>query len=357
MKKFIIGFLCGAALAMSTAVAASDSIQAYLFPSLVQIHSEEMTRTIDGTDAEPIINYNNQAYIPLRAFAEAMGAKVTYEAASPANQYVHQIGIFDESEEYGEELRDPEGYISIEQLDRGKISNGSAIISSGTFKVNKELNDKQIEIVLLDRSGLQRGSSEYVYIVDSDIRPPQAEETRSFLTSIIFDDKLDIGSYQIKVRDRMQLFRYEEAPMFLEGGIVAALYPPNSLDDGHIKADQIAPFKVIFDNNSEYNIILNKFKWQFNVYKLDEQEQPADLVYSEALPSVEGAMPSLSGYRLIIPWNPVDEDGAPLESGRYRVSLEMPRDVSYSLQGSHELITEDRLMNTRTPSAFHVEIE
>lgn len=199
------------------------------------------------------------------------------------------------------------------------------------------------------------GVSEYVHIVDSDIRPPQAGETRSFLTRITFDDNLEIGSYQIKVRDRMQLFRYEEAPMFLGGGIVAALYPPGSFD-GQLGAEEIAPFTVVFNNYRVDNIILNTFEWQLNVYKLDEQDQPADLVFSEVLPSVEGALPSLSGYSFTIPWNPVNEDGLPLESGRYSISLEMPRNVSYSLQGNHEIITEERLMNTRTPFGFHVDI-
>ncbi len=81
MKKYIIGFVCGVVIATSTTVIATDSIQAYLFPSEVVIRSGETIRPIDINGENTVINYNNRAYIPLRTFAEAMGAEVRNHSA------------------------------------------------------------------------------------------------------------------------------------------------------------------------------------------------------------------------------------------------------------------------------------
>jgi hypothetical protein len=82
VKKFIIGLLCGAVLSMTTVAVATNAIQAVLFPSKVTFYTNNMIKELDGTGDNTILNYNNKAYIPLRSFADAMGAKVTYGAPS-----------------------------------------------------------------------------------------------------------------------------------------------------------------------------------------------------------------------------------------------------------------------------------
>ncbi|RKN75855.1 hypothetical protein [Paenibacillus ginsengarvi] len=61
MKKFIVGLVCGAAIASSTAVIASDTLQAYLFPSQVAITNKGTIQPIDVTAENTLINYNNKA--------------------------------------------------------------------------------------------------------------------------------------------------------------------------------------------------------------------------------------------------------------------------------------------------------
>jgi hypothetical protein len=93
MKKFAIGLFCGLLLSLATVVFASNSIQAILFPSKVWFHSNGAVKELDSTVENEVLNYNNKAYIPLRAFAEAMGAAVGYESASSREDGMNKIEI------------------------------------------------------------------------------------------------------------------------------------------------------------------------------------------------------------------------------------------------------------------------
>jgi hypothetical protein len=93
MKKFMIGIVCGVFLSFSSVVAASEAIQAILFPSKVIFHVNNSEKQLDGAKDDPILSYNNKAYIPLRTFAEAMGATVAYESASVRADGKHKIDI------------------------------------------------------------------------------------------------------------------------------------------------------------------------------------------------------------------------------------------------------------------------
>ncbi|GMX65757.1 hypothetical protein Elgi_50280 [Paenibacillus elgii] len=42
MRKYVIGFVCGACVSMSTMVYASDAIQAFLFPVKISFNDKKM---------------------------------------------------------------------------------------------------------------------------------------------------------------------------------------------------------------------------------------------------------------------------------------------------------------------------
>lgn len=92
MKKFVAGLICGAALSMTTVAVASDTIQAILFPSKITFEMKGNQAILD-TDENPVLNYNDKTYIPLRAFAEAMGANVDFVAGSEATGGLHLIKV------------------------------------------------------------------------------------------------------------------------------------------------------------------------------------------------------------------------------------------------------------------------
>jgi hypothetical protein len=93
VKNYIIGLLCGVVLSMTTVAFAANTIQAILFPSKITFHVNNTSKEIDGAGDNPILNYNNKTYIPLRAFADAMGSNVTYEKSTDKGS-IPKIEIF-----------------------------------------------------------------------------------------------------------------------------------------------------------------------------------------------------------------------------------------------------------------------
>jgi hypothetical protein len=76
LKKFVLGLICGIGLTATTAVYASDTIQAYLFPAKFVFNGE--TKELD-TNEYVVLNHNGHAYVPVRFVAENMGKIVKYE--------------------------------------------------------------------------------------------------------------------------------------------------------------------------------------------------------------------------------------------------------------------------------------
>lgn len=74
LKKFVAGVVVGTFLTATTAVYASDAIQAVLFPVKYRINGKESTLTAYET-----INYKDSAYVPLRFVSDELGAAVVYD--------------------------------------------------------------------------------------------------------------------------------------------------------------------------------------------------------------------------------------------------------------------------------------
>ncbi|MBD0381807.1 DUF4309 domain-containing protein [Paenibacillus sedimenti] len=75
MKRFILGLICGIGLTATTAVYASDTIQAYLFKANYTINGESKALGEEYTT----LNVNGHAYVPIRWIAESMGKIVNYD--------------------------------------------------------------------------------------------------------------------------------------------------------------------------------------------------------------------------------------------------------------------------------------
>lgn len=92
MRKWLFGFICGALVLVLLAASPSNVINGVLFQSQVTFHDGENVKRFDTAGGNLILNYNNKAYIPLRAFAEEMGATVGYE--QPGSDGLHKIDIY-----------------------------------------------------------------------------------------------------------------------------------------------------------------------------------------------------------------------------------------------------------------------
>jgi hypothetical protein len=74
VKKFILGLTCGIALTATTAVYASDTIQAYLFPAKFEVNGQSK----ELNSEYKVLNYNGHAYVPIRFIGESLGLGVRY---------------------------------------------------------------------------------------------------------------------------------------------------------------------------------------------------------------------------------------------------------------------------------------
>jgi hypothetical protein len=105
LKKFILGLSCGVALTATTAVYASNSIQAFLFPAKVVINGETKNPSQSGYE---MINYDGHAYVPIRYMAENLGSKVVYDEDSNTITVDDGFNIIDANN-----LESSAGYVSV----------------------------------------------------------------------------------------------------------------------------------------------------------------------------------------------------------------------------------------------------
>ncbi|WP_159888171.1 hypothetical protein [Paenibacillus puerhi] len=143
MKKFILGLICGIGLTASTAVFASPSIQALLFPAVLQFHVNGEVKKIDGTGENGVLNYNNKAYVPLRLFAETTGATVDYRSKSISDPDKPQIDVYLGSDSMFT-VHDSQGYISIGDIETHFTPEQKTV--TGLLKVNKPFTTRNINL-------------------------------------------------------------------------------------------------------------------------------------------------------------------------------------------------------------------
>jgi hypothetical protein len=121
MKKFIAGLICGIGLSTTTAIYASETIQAFLFPVEYRFNGEARQLSSEYTT----LNYNGYAYVPLRFVAENMGAKVGYDGGNRVISVLlpeHQQIITDEQNQLHV------GNISLEQTATGTLVKGQLLL-------------------------------------------------------------------------------------------------------------------------------------------------------------------------------------------------------------------------------------
>ncbi|CAG7623044.1 hypothetical protein PAESOLCIP111_02472 [Paenibacillus solanacearum] len=84
MKKvpFTLALSAGLLIAGTTTVFAADAVKAVLFP--IQVFIQQKAQTLPAES--PILNYNNQTYVPLRFFSEQLGQQVDYKQGAANEQ-------------------------------------------------------------------------------------------------------------------------------------------------------------------------------------------------------------------------------------------------------------------------------
>jgi hypothetical protein len=357
LRKYIIGFICGIALSISTVVFAANTIQGYLFPSRVLFHMNDTVREIDGSGDNAVINYNNKAYIPLRAFTDAMGATVTFTPSSSVTSYLNKIDIYDGPAipiDKGLTLKDSEGYVSISNLKVVKDKNGNEFLTSGIIQINKDITWKTVEFHFSDITDPNQAVSSYMYILNEDIDKPEAGDIRPFQTSVVMNER-NLQSLSVVVRDTLKQYPVTgDATGTMWGNPIAIHFGPrfNNFNDGVLPLGEISPFSIDVVNTSADNIVIQPYDLIFEVYKTDANYQLKELVYSFKLPRSNGTLAQNSRYSVTIPWNQRGTNGKFITAGKYAVRLKAPANLQYYKEGSDDIINYPLFLRT---SGFNVE--
>lgn len=310
---------------------ASGLVQVYLSPSQVFFHLDNTIKEIDVSGDSGILYYQDRIYVPLRTFATAMGATINYGAASPATGNLNRIDIYSSSQldEKDLTIQDPEGYVSIGNLNIIKDKNGYSVLTSGTIQVNKELTGKAIDILV----GPNRYKA-WVYIQNEDIEQPKVGDIRPFQTNFIFDQ--EISPVAVDVHDILKPEIWEDISK-LSGNPIAIMIGP-LISSNEILMGKVVPVRVDVFNSSDNALTVDPFNVGVDIYKDNPQDQSSELVYSCKLPTISGTISRKSGFPITVFWNQRNLVGDYVLPGEYYVCLKDPV-IYYSPVGSNDRIT------------------
>ncbi|KRF06771.1 hypothetical protein ASG89_18085 [Paenibacillus sp. Soil766] len=128
MKKYLLGLTCGIALTATTAVYASETINAYLFPVKYVFNGQSKELANEYTT----LNYNGHAYVPIRFVAENMGSTVGYDESTQ----IIKIN-YNNDESHPVNLTDNEAKDILKLLIPKAVKFYGVFNGTGSFKVDK----------------------------------------------------------------------------------------------------------------------------------------------------------------------------------------------------------------------------
>jgi hypothetical protein len=333
--NFFTGLCLGAGLSACTVTLASDSIQAVLFPSKVHFLVNGTVKEIGGSGDNAILNYNNKTYIPLRTFAESIGATVNYQPSSEETDHNHIIDIYAGMSENDFNMQDKNGYVSLGHINiqpaNTQQPDSTDVKITGLLKINKDLAGKKIELDALDQEGNRIGSTDVDRLNDlkqGDIIPLDR--------TIHVRGKMN--SYQIQVKDSWALTTrsfFHDGMLLLDEGLV--------FGKGHIDTDKKGLVQTLqFKNQGKQSINIQPLAIQYQILKVDGDQNR--LLFSYKLTPLEGEIPVYGWYEARLPvWNLKDTNGNPVTPGKYVVQIVIPDSLDYTMEGSDEVKTLTRL--------------
>ncbi|MFE5323668.1 hypothetical protein ACFQ88_33785 [Paenibacillus sp. NPDC056579] len=333
MKKvcFVAGLCAGIGLSLGTAAFASGSIQAVLFPSKVNFLVNDTVRQMDNADNE-VLNYNNKTYIPLRTFADSMGAVVEFVPGSPETGGHNKINIYSGMSASTLGKQDPQGYVSYGSLTIKQTNAESKTASvTGLLKVNKPLTGKKIELVAMNAEGKRIGSAD----IDMWDRLQQGDIIE--LNQALYLSG-SISSCQIEVKDSWALTTrdfFHDGMLLMNEGLVFGM---GSIDPSKGGLVQTLQFK----NQGGKAIRIEPLNVEYQIVKIEDgQEQ---VMFSHKLAPLTGEVPEYGWYEAKLPvWNLKDSDGRPVTPGTYVAKIVIPDGLQYTVEGSAEVQTLSRL--------------
>ncbi|MFC4775814.1 hypothetical protein ACFO9Q_03350 [Paenibacillus sp. GCM10023252] len=360
-KKMVLALACGAVVTFATGAIASPKIQAVLFPSTIKVHKYMGANEIGQTDGE-VINYNKRVYVPLRTFAQAMDATISYEP--PTKNKLPRIDIYSNQQDdpiqlSEKELKysDPDNYVSIGYLESSGVT--PDILDRGVIKFHKDLKNKRILITSLNKDGgTTIYNSHYVYIHQENSSPPKAGDIRSFRTNLMMNEST--ASYQISVIDNSMKWSWPDFDTNQNGGSPMAfdfsldsrelehkgessLYPMIPADvpkDSYVNqyAGQIRQGNIFTMSMVAIHTASNPAKYESFPIELVVSRVHADRseteVYRKKITTISGLWkPFDANTPREIKWDMMGKNGKPLAVGTYSIYCKIPNTVNYTIEG------------------------
>ncbi|MZQ80651.1 hypothetical protein GQF01_00585 [Paenibacillus sp. 5J-6] len=341
MKKFISGVIVGVGISACSVAFASDGLQAFLFPSKVTFHNNGMTNEVSFSKDDPVINFNNKAYIPLRLFSETLHAQVNYSTPSDSSDGTNLIDIYLNDDNFV--IPDNEKIISIRNIESNPTG-GHTFSLSGLITTNKSLEGKIIELHALDANKKIIGSNAEINI--DGAAALNVGETRKFSTSI-YSKETPIA-YEVVLKDSWGLTQLD---YFMDGmlqNVAGISFGPPAIDlNKHALISHLQ-----FKNQSDKDIFIEPLSIEYQINKVIGDKK--ELIKSYKLASLQNKIPSMSWYQASIPaWNLRDQNGSPVAAGSYEVSIIVPNSLTFTSEGTSEKQT---LTNFSNYTKWDVEI-
>ncbi|OPH52202.1 hypothetical protein BC351_33260 [Paenibacillus ferrarius] len=322
MKKFISGLVLGIGISACSVAFASDSMQAFLFPSKVTFHNNGVSKEITFSSDDPVINFNNKAYIPLRLFSEALDAKVNYALPSASSDGKNVIDIYF-NKDNGVILEDVDGFISITNLE--SVPSLGEVSLSALLHVNKNVDGKIIEIHALNSSKKIIGSSAEISIEGNSAL--KVGDTRKITAPIV--SKETPSSFEVLVKDMWGLTLMDSYSDGMISGIAGVSFGPPSVDLN--KKALISSLQ--FKNPSDKDINIEPLAIEYQINKVNGETKEA--IKSYKLPILKGNVPKESWYQAAVPaWDLKDQNGKVISPGKYEVKIIVPSTLKYTAEGS-----------------------
>ncbi len=339
MKKFIGGVICGIVLSISMTSFATNEVIACLFPSKIMIHIGDTVKEINA-GGDPIINYNNRVYIPLKSFSNAMGSYVTYQAPSASTENLNKIDVYVVGEK-DFPIQDPDGYVSLNIINIKSTNDPSnAKEVSGLIRINKNMNDKFIEIIPIDNTGKEMSTIAFPVIIDDELfQGLNIGNIRTFSVEMNYEG--EPSSYKIKLSDRNTIGSFYGAvgygstdpTGFFFGGI-------DSTKTLSISKDRwMDNFSLSVINHLEKNITFKPLNVEYQIVQVKDGKDNLIGTYNVSIPEI--IIPGRSMYGIDIPvWNFKDKNGNTISAGKYAAQIKLPTYFEYYIEGSNEVIRQ-----------------
>jgi hypothetical protein len=363
MKRLIAAILLlNLACAPSAAALDTETTSAASFPCDIVFHAGgEGDLVLDG-DKHRTLNYNGRTYVPLRAFAEFLGAYVSFGAAGKTGgSNTIDVSVAGNAPAIAPEWEDAEGCVSLYNLqyDTETSDTGEVFLRSGMLRVNKDLSDT--EIVLWIAGGEDaapfRIPGGHPIVLNEAIDPLRAGDIRpfvigeNFVGDVLFKAEAPpyaYGSEFVGTQLSSPLgfafypigYTLKSVPDSSFGGAFLTYYVPRGAErpeDEFSGPERIHRLGYTVASKADGRLVTEPFSVGLRFYRL-VTDADGGLHTGEPVLYKElkfGAL-SFDGEMLLrdsLLWDGLGDDGAHLPASDYLLDLAFPDEIRYSIDG------------------------